>query len=159
MTDDICGEPTGAGEPCKRSAGWGRDADEGPCADHMGDGVQPRKLSYELQERIASDLERGVSFKNACEANGISEDTGHRWRRLGEEQDEGALSEFSERVTRARGAGKRTIAQSIVDIARENDDSRTLLKYLQYIEGGEQSQDEELAGLNLVVPEVAQRDE
>lgn len=158
--DDICGEPTGEngdGPPCQLTAGWGRDADHGPCRNHEDDEVRPRKLSHDRQENIALALEAGVSFKAACEANGIGEDTGHRWLRLGEDQDEGSLSEFYERITRARGVGKQDLSNSIVRIAKDNGDARTLLKYLQHIEGGEAGQeDEALAGLNLVVPEVAE---
>lgn len=157
--DDICGEPTLEGEPCQRPAGWGRDEEGGPCQEHESDTPHPRKLSHTRQERIAADLESGISFKHACEANGISKDTGHRWLRLGEEQDEGPLSDFYDRVTRARGAGKRDLARSIVEIAKENNDPNALLRYLQEIEGGEQSQEDDLAGLNLVVPDVAKREQ
>lgn len=160
MTDDICGEPTGDGdgEPCQLPAGWGRDESTGPCSNHVDDTPRPRKLSYERQERIAQALEAGNSFKVACEANGISKDTGHRWLRLGEDEDEGALSDFYDRITRARGMGKAELESSIVEIAKETNDARALLKYLQHIKGGEDGDGEDLAGLNLVVPEIAQRE-
>lgn len=156
MTDDeLCGEPTTKGHPCrntKSSCPW-HSTDDPP------DTGRPSKLSHDRQENIALSLEAGVSFKAACEANGIDRDTGHRWLRLGEEQDEGELSDFHDRITRARGVGKLDLSNSIVRIAKENDDARTLLKYLQHIEGGEAGQDDEsLAGLNLVVPEIAQRE-
>jgi hypothetical protein len=160
---DICGEPTGeagTGPPCKRPAGWGREGGHGPCADHETDEVRPRKLTHTRQENIAQALEAGVSFKAACEASGLTEETGHRWLRLAEEQDEGVLSEFSERITRARGQGKFELANSIVEIAKETNDAGTLLRYLQHVEGGEAGQDDEdLAGLNLVVPDIAARPE
>jgi transposase-like protein len=166
MTDDeqdICGEPTGEdgnGSPCKRPAGWGRDEPRGPCVDHVTDQPRPRKLTTRRQENIAQALEAGVSFKAACEASGISKEAGHRWLRLGEEYDEGLVSDFRNRITRARGQGKFELANSIVEIAKETNDAGTLLRYLQHVEGGEAGQDDEdLAGLNLVVPDIAARPE
>lgn len=156
MTDDeLCGEETSKGTPCQNPAD--------SCPWHDDDPPEtgrPSKLSHDRQEGIALALEAGVSFKNACEANGIDAETGHRWLRLGEDQEEGELCEFYDRITHARGVGKQELSNSIVRIAKQQDDARTLLKYLQHIEGGEAGQDDEdLAGLNLVVPEIAQRDD
>ena len=152
---ELCGVETSKGAPCQNYAE--------SCPWHDDDPPEtgrPSKLSRDRQENIALALEAGVSFKAACEANGIDRDTGHRWMRLGEDQDEGELSDFHDRITRARGVGKQDLSNSIVRIAKQNDDARTLLKYLQHIEGGEASQeDEDLAGLNLVVPEIAERAE
>lgn len=160
MSDDICGSTdTTDGSPCQRSAGWGRDEDDGPCVDHETDEVRPRKLTKELQERIASDLEAGIPVKHAAPANGITENTYYRWVRLGEEADEGVLSQFSQRVTRACEHGKGSILRDAVTIAREERDPRALLKAYAQIEGGSAAGDEDLAGLNLVVPEIAVRDD
>jgi transposase-like protein len=154
MPDDICGAECTDGSPCENPA----DSCPWHCADDPPETGRPTKLSYERQEQIAQTLESGVAFKAACEAAGISEATGHRWLRLGEDEEEGEFSEFRQRITRARGVGKYDLSQSIVEIAKETNDARTLLKYLQHVEGGEASNEEELAGLNLVVPEVAQRE-
>lgn len=78
--------------------------------------------------------------------------------RKGENQDDGEFHQFRQRVTRARGHGKAELSRSIIEIAKERKDAATLLRYLQYIEAGEASQpDDVLAGLNLVVPDVARR--
>lgn len=159
--EDICGEPTGDdgnGPPCERDPGWGRDEDSGPCVDHIDDRVRPRKLTHELQERIASDLEAGIPVKHAAPAHGISEDTFYRWVNLGEEQDEGLLSEFSERTTRARAHGTGQILRDAVTIAREERDARTLLKAYSKIEGAQEDEDLEESGIPLVVPENAMPD-
>lgn len=163
MTDeqddkDICGEPTGEdgnGPPCERNAGWGRDADTGPCIDHVDDRVRPRKLTVELQERIAADLEEGVPIKHAAPAHGISRDTYHRWVNLGEDQDEGILSDFADRVTRARAHGTGQILRDAVTIAKEERDARTLLRAYQEISGAQDDELDEESGIPLVVPENA----
>lgn len=38
--DGICGyyDPETMDSPCSRDAGWGRDADDGPCKDHVDGG-------------------------------------------------------------------------------------------------------------------------
>lgn len=156
---ETCGHPTAADEPCQLPA----SRDDGRC--HMHTSIdpasvgRPTKLSYERQERIATALERGVSFKAACQATGIPPQRGHRWLQRGEEQEEGEFREFHDRITRARGMGKADLSQTIVEIAKDKQDAATLLKYLQHIEGGEASQeDDAMAGLNLVVPDVALRE-
>ncbi|WP_227357389.1 hypothetical protein [Haladaptatus salinisoli] len=156
--DESCGAETDAGTPCQLDA----TRDDGRCHHHTDEDEKkagrPTKLTYERQERIAAALEAGVPVKHAAPANGITEDTFYRWARRGEEQEEGEFSEFSERVTRARGVGKADLSRHVVEIAKEKGDARTLLRYLQYIDGGEETQDDENhAGLNLVVPEIAQR--
>lgn len=39
VADGRCGyhDPETMASPCARAAGWGRDADDGPCRDHGGD--------------------------------------------------------------------------------------------------------------------------
>lgn len=170
--EDICGyETAGDGSPCQnppQEDGWcwlpghgESDDDESTDESDAPQVGRPTKLTHQRQEQIAVALEGGVGFKAACEAAGITKQTGHRWLNKGEEQDEGIFCDFYTRITRARGHGKQELSQSIVEMAKENNDPRTLLKYLQHVEGGELSQegDEELAGLNLVVPEVAVPDD
>lgn len=156
--EDICGEPTGDGTPCERDPGWGRDADSGPCCDHIDDQVRPRKLTHELQERLAADLESGIPIKHAAPANGISKNTYHRWVNLGEEQDEGVLRDFRDRVTRARAHGTGQILRDAVTIAREERDARTLLKAYAQISGAQDDETDEESGIPLVVPENAMPD-
>lgn len=164
MTEEdrpLCGAETNDGTPCKHSA----SRDDGRCHIHTdiddgsGSPGRPTKLTHQRQENIAQALEAGVGFKASCEAAGIDPSTGRRWLNIGEEQDEGIFSEFHTRITRARGVGKLDLSESIVQIAKERGDAGTLLRYLQHIEGGELSQEDkdELAGLNLIVPDVAKR--
>lgn len=157
--DEICGEPTGEdgnGPPCQRTAGWGRDEDGGPCVDHINDRVRPRKLTHELQERLAGDLEAGIPVKHAAPKNGISTDTYYRWVDLGKEQDEGLLSDFSDRVTRAQAHGTGQILQDAVTIAREERDARTLLRaYTEIVGAQEDSLGDTEEAIPLVVPENA----
>lgn len=157
--NEICGGPTGPngdGPPCERTPGWGRDSESGPCIDHVDpDRVRPRKLSVDLQERIATDLENSIPVKHAAPKNGISEDTFYRWVRLGEDQDEGILSEFSERVTRARARGTGQVLRDAITIAKEERDARTLLRAYQEIAGAQDDELEEENGIPLVVPQNA----
>lgn len=152
---ELCGEECADGTPCENYA----DSCPWHGSDDPPEAGRPSKLTRELQERLAGDLEAGVPVKHAAPANGISEDTFYRWVRLGDDQDEGVFSEFSERVTRARAHGTGSILRDAVTIAREERDPRALLKAYAQIEGGKGDGGEDLAGLNLVVPEVAVRDD
>lgn len=154
--DDICGSTdTESDEPCQLGAGWGTDNDDGPCRHHVDDRVRPRKLTHELQERIASDLEAGVPVKHAAPANGIGESTYYEWVQLGEEYEDGVLSDFAERVTRAKSHGLGSMVRDVVSIARDKDDARTLLKAYQQMVDGEKAHEDEDNVVPLVVPENA----
>lgn len=151
MSNDICGYEKDNGVPCQlpdsRPDGRCHHHTEATEEEHSG---RPSKLSHKRQEQIATALEAGVSFKAACEAVGIHRETGYRWMRKGEQQDAGEYCDFHDRITRARGIGKLELSNTIVEIAKERQDARTLLKYLQHIEGGEASQEDELAeGINV----------
>lgn len=164
-----CGKTTTSGEPCKRPAGWGRDGDSGPCVTHHETAntssgrpaSRPSKLTHDRQERIAADLEAGIPVTHAAPANGITETTFYEWVNRGEQQEEGLYADFSERVTRARAHGKGDLLRSAIEIARESDDPRTLLRAYQEITGGERAHegDDTGGGLQLVVPEIARRGE
>lgn len=131
------------------------------CPWHNVEGEKPKngrntKLSHELQERLATDLEAGVPVCHAAPKNGISEDTYYRWLRRGEEQDEGLFSDFSERVSRAEAHGKASLISDAIRIARKKDDARALLKAYQHITNGEKAhEEEEEQGIPLVVPDNA----
>jgi len=157
---DVCGSTdTASGEPCRNSVESCPWHDPNADEDDVPETGRPSKLSHARQERIAQILEGGGSFEVACASAGIAPRTGHRWMRRGEEQDEGKFAQFRQRVLRARGHGKVELATSVIEIAKEKGDAATLLRYLRYIEAGEESQeDDALAGLNLVVPDVAHRD-
>lgn len=163
MSDENCGHPTqnGDGPPCQNPP----SESDGRCWLHTDlsepeDVGRPTKLDHQRQEIIAQAIEQGHSFRSACEQAGITKSTGHRWMKVGEDHDEGIFSDFHDRITRARGVGKSEIERSIVDICKDRKDAATLLRYLKHIEGGHAAaEDDELAGINLIVPEIAKRDE
>ena len=136
MTDDICGSTdTTTGEPCQRPAGWGTDGSD-VCRDHEREFPRPRKLTPQREQGIVDALENGVPVRHAAPANGIDKSTYYEWVRLGEEQEEGLLSDFSDRVTRAKDRGQGSILEDAVTFAREQEDSRALLKAYAEIVGG-----------------------
>lgn len=138
MTDENCGyEDTTSGEPCKRTAGWGRDVDEGYCKDHADDddggdsAHRPTKLSHARQESIATMIEQGHSINASCRSNGIHRESFYNWMRKGEEQEEGEYADFFDRLTRALGEGERMYENLLLEIARENEDAATVMSMLK----------------------------
>jgi len=159
MTDDICGEPADGGGLCQLAAGWGRDEDDGPCKYHADTRPVPPKLTEQRIASMEADLLKGHSVRAACGSNDISRDTHYRWLRLANElpDDETSeraelLSDYSDRVTHARDAGDHYLEKHIVDIAIENGDAATLLRYLQERRGGEASQESEDMGPLALIP-------
>lgn len=136
---ETCGSECLDGSLCQRDAGAGRDEGTGPCWEHEDDIPRPRKLTHELQERIAHDLEDGAPAKLAAESNGISPDTYYRWIRQGEDADEGVVSDFADRVKRAEAYGKSSLLTDAIDIGRDKEDGRLLLQAFQQITDGEKA--------------------
>lgn len=126
-----CGAETQSGEPCKNPA----DAcpHHGPDADEKDSGGRPSKLTEERVNELCEHLRNGMSITASCRAVGISETTYHEWRQLGEADEAGnsAYSYFSERVARARSEGERELTQTMVEIAEEQGDARTLFSFLK----------------------------
>lgn len=137
MSEDTCGyEDTTTGEPCKRTAGWGRDAAEGYCRDHHpdADGTpahRSTKLTYERQESIAAAIENGKSIASACRMNGIQPATFYNWMDRGEGEAEGPFADFFDRIVRARGHGEDHYVQPIIELAKEEGDLATLMSMLK----------------------------
>jgi hypothetical protein len=168
--DDICGSTnTGSGEPCQRSAGWGRDTDSGPCVDHAdGDGGTGRrselKESPEIVDLVAGELSNGATVPEACAEAGISTSSYHEWRRKGEADDAAdVFTEFLEETTRARRIGAKRDRERLKEKMAETGDTRTWYKlhHDQYgdtytEEGGDGDAAE---GIPLVVPESARPDQ
>ena len=130
---ETCGDYGGTNdhdEPCGRPSAWGRDADTGPCRDHVTMG-RPTKLTYENQEAIASVIEQGGSISEAARKVGIHRETIGTWMEKGREQDQGIFSDFFDRLTRARGQGEATYRQALLQIAIETDDTATLMAMLK----------------------------
>lgn len=158
MTDDICGyEDTSTGDPCKRTAGWGRDVDEGYCKDHAeGESGppahRPTKLTKKREENIAQMIEDGHSMSAAARSNGITVQTFFNWMDRGADEEETICADFFERITRARGHGEKKYVDALVEIARENDDTATLMTMLKSRypdEWGDANRGEQTAGVNV----------
>lgn len=84
MTDDnICGSTeTRSGEPCQRDAGWGRDADGGPCVDHADTDASTGRqssLDEETKEAIYAAVGSGLKVDHVAAAAGVSAQTLRRW--------------------------------------------------------------------------------
>ena len=135
MTDDICGyTDTTTGHPCQRPAGWGRDQPSGYCKEHATDEPMAGRntvLNKQMQESIASDLEAGHSLTSTCRTHGIGVSTFYDWLDRGANQDQGVFSEFSDRVARARGVGEQHLVDELLEMAREQRDTRTILSVIK----------------------------
>jgi hypothetical protein len=155
MSEGICGELTDEDELCGLPAGWGREADGGPCRHHNDAVSLPRKWDDDLVETIYANLKQVPSFRYACEAAGISHRTGQRWKRRGRElrdelteaeiqQDENArrLCRFCRTVSARAGDGKLSILGSVIEYAHRAEDPNALLRALQQIDGGDGTLDE-----------------
>lgn len=167
MTDnnDICGEPTGEGEPCQRTAGWGRDADHGPCIDHSDDdGSTGRtallKEDESIIEVMAGELQNGATVLEACAEARISGKQYRDWKRRGEADDaDEVFREFRRETMRARRVAARHDRSDVKEEAKATGDTRTLYK-LHHDQYGdtydEEGGDGEAAdGIPLVVPDNA----
>lgn len=80
MTDDICGSTdTDSGEPCGRPAGWGTDADDGPCADHQGDSCDTRARMFDPDQVERAIRENNGNLAAAARSLGCSRMTVYRF--------------------------------------------------------------------------------
>lgn len=134
MTDDICGSTdTKSGEPCQNSP----SRDDGRCHLHTDiddervEVGRDSKLTKKRQENIASMLEQGQSIQAACRCNDIGTTTFYEWLDRAVLQDEGIYADFADRVARARGAGESALVDDLLDMVREQGDTRTLLSIIQ----------------------------
>lgn len=115
MTDDTetptdrCGEPTADGAPCQRPEGFGRDADGGPCMDHVQERPVLRKFTPERRERILGAAPSGAFKKHIAQMVDLKPDTLTRWLEMGETDDSNGLDTdlagFYREWQRARGNG------------------------------------------------------
>ena len=158
MTDDICGAECTDGTPCEHPAG------SCPIPSHSDTGVRedpqgrPSKLTEGRQENIAVMIEDGHSIGAAARSNGITVQTFFNWMERGQEADSGPFMEFFDRITRARGVGEKQYVEAIVEIARETEDTATLMSLLKSrypdawadVDRGEQTS----GGVEVVVPET-----
>lgn len=128
--EEICGAVTADGTPCQNPPSEG---DHCWLDGHGGDvqvGRDP-KLTKQRQESIADMLEQGHSIAAACRCNDIGQSTFYEWLEKADQQDEGIYVEFADRVARARGAGERRLVDELLEMAREEQDTRTILSILK----------------------------
>jgi transposase-like protein len=103
-------------------------------------------------------IEDGHSIGAAARSNGITVQTFFNWMERGQEADSGPFMEFFDRITRARGVGEKQYVEAIVEIARETEDTATLMSLLKSrypdawadVDRGEQTS----GGVEVVVPET-----
>jgi hypothetical protein len=162
MSDDLCGGECADGSKCQRSAGWGTESDLGPCVDHddstKDSTGRDTKLTEQRQEDIARMLEEGHSIGAAARSNGITVQTFFNWMERGKETSDAPFAEFFDRITRARGTGEARYVDAIVEIAKENGDTATLMSLLKSrypdawadVERGDQT-----GGVEVVIPETS----
>lgn len=137
--EDICGEPCKTGGACSNPAvnpdGSCWIPSHGPTETDREDPGRPCKLTPELQEAICADLAEGYPITVASETNGISEDTYHRWRKIGrskkEADEQGPFREFFERTTRARREGERKWTERAFKYAVEADSFGAVMEILR----------------------------
>lgn len=131
MSNDICGHPTGDGSPCQNPA-----TEDGHCwLDGHGGDVQVGRdrdpPSKSTQEQIASRIEGGSSIQEACRRAGVHREQFYRWMQYGDEEEAGPFQEFRDRLVRARGEGEAQYREALIDIAKENGDTATLMAMLK----------------------------
>jgi len=146
-----CGKPKKDGSgPCQQPAGYGREAESGPCRYHAdddepvgSDGPRAREadgLDYagapfgRLQvERLVSALRDGATYEIAARSAGISPRTFLRWR-----TDYPALED---RVKRAEAASATDVLSRLQE-AVSNGDTATMRWLLEKRHGYETAGDE-----------------
>jgi transposase-like protein len=158
MTDDnICGAECLDGSKCQHPAG------SCPVASHSESDAEnqqgrPSKLTEGRQENIAVMLEDGHSIGAAARSNGITVKTFFNWMEKGEQQDDGPYAQFFHRITRARGVGEKRYVDTIAEIAKETEDTATLMTLLKsrYPDAwGDAERGEQTGGVEVVIPEGA----
>lgn len=167
--DDICGSTdTHSGEPCQRDAGWGRDADSGPCVDHVDDDRSTGNRTElekdgSITDLVAGELQNGATVPEACAEAGISTSAYHRYRDRGDpntnDDPDPVFREFWEETTRARRIGAKRDRERLKDLIAEEGDTRTWYK-LHHDQYGDSYEEEggdgdAAEGIPLVVPDSA----
>lgn len=96
-------------------------------------GGAPSLLTQDRQEKIADYLSKGVPAKVAAKASGITEQTYHRWKRLGREQieagEEGEYRNFVEAIDQAEAEAEARMVEMVT--AAAPDDWRAAMTYLE----------------------------
>lgn len=131
MSDELCGAETTKGGTCQN------DAESCPWhnTENPPDNGRDSKLSYEIQEAIATDIQQGRSMRSAARKQGITPQTVMNWMQKGESHLEAGktneYTDFFERITRAKGYGEEWYMQTIMELAEENEDHRFLMSLMK----------------------------
>jgi transposase-like protein len=102
--DDVCGAPTGDGEPCQNPA---TEGDSCWIESHGGDvsGHGRPSLLDEYEDDILAAAERGLTYEGIARVAGIGVRTLHDWR------DE--YEDFSQSLERARSRAERELIEDV----------------------------------------------
>lgn len=129
-TDDVCGSTdTSSGDPCQRPAGWGRDADTGPCETHHDEGEEPGgRPGLFTPDRRAQVIERaklGATLEGCARAAGVSYRTLRNWLDKGRDSDDfdDEYVQFFQAFQRARATGEEQLLR-----ATAQDDPKFILQ-------------------------------
>jgi len=138
MSEPTCDYPTADDTPCKNATTDDGDADRCWIDGHNSQPVeadQPGRKreppSRETQEKIASVIEAGGSLREAARKAGVHREQINRWMEYGDEEDAGPFQEFRDRLVRARGEGEGQYRKALIQIAKENNDTATLMSMLK----------------------------
>ena len=128
---DLCGAPTTKGGKCQNPA----DSCPWHGTDDPPENGRPSKLSYDRQEQIAQDIERGRSMTSAARKAGVTPQTVINWMDRGksakEDGQENEYTEFLDRITRAKGQGEEYYFKTVVEMAKEEGDHRFLASLMK----------------------------
>lgn len=140
MSEDTeeCGHIKNDDEPCTYSGSYpdGKCGFHTDCKDDDAPGPgRPTKLSHQVQEAIAADIEQGRSMRSAARKQDLTPQTIMNWMQRGEadkeEGKENEYTQFFDRITRAKGYGEEWYMQTIIELAEENEDHRFLMSLMK----------------------------
>lgn len=129
--DNICGHPTADDSPCENPASEGDSCWIKTHGGHAEPGRDREPPSKSTQENIASVIEGGASISEACRRAGVHKEQFYRWMQYGEEEEAGPFQEFRDRLMRARGEGEAEYRETLIELAKQTNDTATLMTMLK----------------------------
>lgn len=163
MTEDICGySDTESGDPCQNHP----SESDGLCWMHSENDSNKNQgklhKNAEIPDLMAEEINRGATISEAlAEVEGktgimLPRSTHDNWMSKGKTSDKDSIySEYRSKVRRARTIGKRTDRETLKQICRENDDTRTWWKIHkeQYGDLYDGESDPDTGGAPFAIPE------
>jgi len=131
MSDNTCGYPLDGGGECQNPATEGDSCWIEAHGGHATPGRNREPPSKATQEKIASAIEEGASIQEACRRAGVHREQFYRWMQYGQDEEAGPFQEFRDRLVRARGEGESQYREALLELARENGDTATLMAMLK----------------------------